>query len=72
LKEEEIGGRVVKEEGRGKREERTRFATVPLILAIITILPPFPNRIICFATACAVIKHPVTFTPSIRLQSSAE
>jgi len=33
------------------RGELTRLATVPLILAIITTLPPFPNLIICFATA---------------------
>jgi hypothetical protein len=52
--------------------KRTRLAIVPLILAIITILPPFPNLTICFAAACAVMKHPVTFTLSIVSQSFPE
>lgn len=47
------------------------FATVPLILAMRAMLPPFPSRIICRATAWAVMKTPVTLTSSILLQSSA-
>lgn len=56
---------------RFKERTHTLFATVPLILAINTILPPFPNRIICLAAAWAVMKHPVTFTLIIRSQSCA-
>ena len=67
----EIGwGAKKKGEGCGQREH-TRLATVPLMLAIITILPPLPNLTICFAAACAVIKHPVTFTLIIVSQSFA-
>jgi hypothetical protein len=53
-----------KRRGREKEEKmgHTLFAIVPLILAINTTLPPFPNLTICFAAACAVIKHPVTLT----------
>jgi hypothetical protein len=35
----------------------------------MTILPPFPNLIICFAAACAVMKTPVTLTENILLVS---
>lgn len=42
------------------REEsgRTRLATVPLMEAIIAMLPPLPQRIISLATAWAVMKTP--------------
>lgn len=54
------------------KERNTLFAIVPLILAIMTMLPPFPNRIICLATACAVMNTPVTLTSIIVLASLAE
>lgn len=54
------------------RRENTLFAIVPLILAIMTMLPPFPNRIICLATACAVMNTPVTLTSIMVLASLAE
>lgn len=43
----------------------TLFATVPLIEAIIAMLPPLPHRIISLATAWAVMKTPVTFTSNM-------
>lgn len=46
----------------GEGEEPTLFATVPLIDAIMAMLPPRPQRIISFATACAVMKTPVMLT----------
>lgn len=58
--------------GRGEGRERTRLAMVPLMLAISAMLPPLPKRIICLATACAVINTPVTLTSSIVLTSLAE
>lgn len=50
---------------------RARFATVALILAIRTRLPGVPWRIICFATAWAVINTPVTLISCILLTSDA-
>lgn len=44
---------------------------VPLMLAIKTRLPSVFLFTICLATACAVIRTPVTLTPSIRSASSA-
>lgn len=38
--------------------EPTRLATVPLMEAIMAILPPLPQRIISLATAWAVMKTP--------------
>jgi len=52
--------------------KHTLFAIYALILAIIAILPPFPNFIICLATACAVKKQPVTLISNIRFASSFE
>ena len=40
----------------------TLLATVPLMDAIMAMLPPFPCRIISLATACAVMNAPVIFT----------
>ena len=62
-----------KENGRQEgRYKHTLLTTVPLILATSTILPPFPNRTICLATACAVMNTPVTLTSSKALVSVAE
>lgn len=47
------------------------LATVPLMLAIKTMLPPVPRRTIWRATAWAVMKEPVTLTPIMRSTSSA-
>lgn len=40
-------------------------------LAIITMLPPMPNLIICFVTAYAVMKTPVMLILNIKLASLA-
>ena len=40
----------------------TRLAMVPLMDAMMAMLPPRPCRIISFATACAVMKTPVMLT----------
>lgn len=65
----EGGGEVKGGDGEGGR--LTLFATVPLILPINTIEPPFPEAIICLATACAVMNTPVTLISNIRLSPSA-
>lgn len=49
----------------------TLLAMVPLMLAIMTMLPPLPNRIICLATACAVMNTPVTLISNMVLASLA-
>lgn len=41
------------------------------MLAIMTMLPPLPKRIICLAVAWAVMKAPVTLTSNMRFASSA-
>jgi hypothetical protein len=57
--------------GGNDKARHTLFAILPLILAINTTLPPFPNRIICLAHACAVINTPVILTSNMRFASSA-
>lgn len=48
-----------------------RFATVPLMLPMSTMLPGFCSRTICLATAWAVMRTPVTLMPIILSQSAA-
>lgn len=40
----------------------TLFVIEPLMLAMRTMLPPFPKRAICRPAACAVNRTPFTFT----------
>lgn len=64
-------GRDEAVERRGGGGRRTRLAMVPLMLAMRTMLPPFPNLTICFATAWAVMNTPVTLTLIMRSTSLA-
>lgn len=57
--------------GFGGLEMLTLFAMVPDMEAIMAMLPPLPHRIISRATACAVMKTPVTFTSNMVLASWA-